>query len=179
MASEGLESDEVAVGAAEWHAAAVDLSERVDRLARNEGAEADLRRSRSGPEVGAVAPGRVDQPAVVSEKSGEVGGAEIGEDRIGAVGDGVDQTPALIVAEVGIGGRLQARSDACGSEAVELRAICRRRREPLELLAEIRRIAAAGIPVVKGTDKFKSYKRQSTVATASNAFLTNGDHVIF
>jgi 7,8-dihydropterin-6-yl-methyl-4-(beta-D-ribofuranosyl)aminobenzene 5'-phosphate synthase len=39
--------------------------------------------------------------------------------------------------------------------------------------------AAAGIPVVKGTDKYKSYKRQSTVATASNAFLTNGDHVIF
>ena len=39
--------------------------------------------------------------------------------------------------------------------------------------------AAAGVPVVKGTDKYKSYKRQSTVATASNAFLTNGDHVIF
>ena len=39
--------------------------------------------------------------------------------------------------------------------------------------------AAAGVPVVKGTDKYKSYKRQSTVATASNAFLTNGDHVVF
>jgi 7,8-dihydropterin-6-yl-methyl-4-(beta-D-ribofuranosyl)aminobenzene 5'-phosphate synthase len=39
--------------------------------------------------------------------------------------------------------------------------------------------AAAGIPVVKGTDKFKSYKRQSTVATASNAFLTNGDYIVF
>ena len=38
---------------------------------------------------------------------------------------------------------------------------------------------AAGVPVVKGTDKYKTYKRQSTVATASNAFLTNGDHVIF
>lgn len=39
--------------------------------------------------------------------------------------------------------------------------------------------AAAGVPVVKGTDKYKTYKRQSTVATASNAFLTNGDHVVF
>jgi len=39
--------------------------------------------------------------------------------------------------------------------------------------------AAAGVPVVKGTNKYKSYKRQSTVATASNAFLTNGDSVVF
>ena len=39
--------------------------------------------------------------------------------------------------------------------------------------------AAAGVPVVKGTDKYKSYKRQSTVATGSNAFLTNGDSVVF
>jgi len=39
--------------------------------------------------------------------------------------------------------------------------------------------AAAGIPVVKGTDKYKNYKRQSTVAKASNAFLTNGDHIVF
>jgi len=39
--------------------------------------------------------------------------------------------------------------------------------------------AAAGVPVVKGTDKFKTYKKQSTVATASNAFLTNGDSVVF
>jgi 7,8-dihydropterin-6-yl-methyl-4-(beta-D-ribofuranosyl)aminobenzene 5'-phosphate synthase len=39
--------------------------------------------------------------------------------------------------------------------------------------------AAAGVPVVKGTDKYKTYKRQSTVATASNAFLTNGDTIVF
>ena len=39
--------------------------------------------------------------------------------------------------------------------------------------------AAAGVPVVKGTNKYKSYKRQSTVATASNAFLTNGDTIVF
>ena len=39
--------------------------------------------------------------------------------------------------------------------------------------------AAAGVPVVKGTDKYKSYKRQSTVAKASNVFLTNGDSVVF
>ncbi|MGD1970583.1 MAG: MBL fold metallo-hydrolase [Desulfobacterales bacterium] len=39
--------------------------------------------------------------------------------------------------------------------------------------------AAAGVPVVKGTDKYKEYKRTSTVAKASNVFLTNGDHVVF
>jgi 7,8-dihydropterin-6-yl-methyl-4-(beta-D-ribofuranosyl)aminobenzene 5'-phosphate synthase len=39
--------------------------------------------------------------------------------------------------------------------------------------------AAAGVPVVKGTNKYKTYKRQSTVATASNAFLTNGDSIVF
>jgi 7,8-dihydropterin-6-yl-methyl-4-(beta-D-ribofuranosyl)aminobenzene 5'-phosphate synthase len=39
--------------------------------------------------------------------------------------------------------------------------------------------AQSGIPVVKGTDKFKSYKRTSTVAQASNVFLTNGDSVVF
>ena len=39
--------------------------------------------------------------------------------------------------------------------------------------------AAAGLPIVKGTDKFKSYKRTSTVAKASNVFLTNGDTVVF
>jgi 7,8-dihydropterin-6-yl-methyl-4-(beta-D-ribofuranosyl)aminobenzene 5'-phosphate synthase len=39
--------------------------------------------------------------------------------------------------------------------------------------------AAAGVPIVKGTDKFKTYKRTSTVATGSNAFLTNGDSVVF
>jgi len=39
--------------------------------------------------------------------------------------------------------------------------------------------AASGVPVVKGTNKYKTYKRQSTVATASNAFLTNGDTIVF
>ncbi|MBW2040937.1 MAG: MBL fold metallo-hydrolase [Deltaproteobacteria bacterium] len=39
--------------------------------------------------------------------------------------------------------------------------------------------AAAGIPVVKGTNKYKSYKKTSTVAKASNVFLTNGDTVVF
>lgn len=39
--------------------------------------------------------------------------------------------------------------------------------------------AAAGVPVVKGTNKYKTYKRQSSVATASNAFLTNGDSIVF
>jgi 7,8-dihydropterin-6-yl-methyl-4-(beta-D-ribofuranosyl)aminobenzene 5'-phosphate synthase len=32
---------------------------------------------------------------------------------------------------------------------------------------------------VKGTNKYKSYKKFSTVAKASNVFLTNGDQVIF
>ncbi len=39
--------------------------------------------------------------------------------------------------------------------------------------------AEAGVPIVKGTDKYKSYKRQSTVAKESNVFLTNGDSVTF
>ncbi len=39
--------------------------------------------------------------------------------------------------------------------------------------------AEAGVPVVKGTNKYKSYKRQSTVAKESNVFLTNGDSVTF
>jgi 7,8-dihydropterin-6-yl-methyl-4-(beta-D-ribofuranosyl)aminobenzene 5'-phosphate synthase len=39
--------------------------------------------------------------------------------------------------------------------------------------------AAAGVPVVKGTDKYKEYKKFSTVAKASNVFLTNGDQVVF
>ena len=39
--------------------------------------------------------------------------------------------------------------------------------------------AASGIPVVKGTDKYKTYKKYSTVAKASNVFLTNGDTVTF
>lgn len=39
--------------------------------------------------------------------------------------------------------------------------------------------AAAGVPVVKGTDKYKEYDRTSTVAKTSNVFLTNGDSVVF
>jgi 7,8-dihydropterin-6-yl-methyl-4-(beta-D-ribofuranosyl)aminobenzene 5'-phosphate synthase len=39
--------------------------------------------------------------------------------------------------------------------------------------------AESGIPVVKGTNKYKEYKKASTVAKASNVFLTNGDSVIF
>ncbi len=39
--------------------------------------------------------------------------------------------------------------------------------------------AEAGIPIVKGTDKYKSYKRQSSVAKDTNVFLTNGDTVTF
>ncbi len=39
--------------------------------------------------------------------------------------------------------------------------------------------AAAGVPIVKGTDAYKDYKRQSTVAKASNVFLMNGDSVVF
>jgi 7,8-dihydropterin-6-yl-methyl-4-(beta-D-ribofuranosyl)aminobenzene 5'-phosphate synthase len=37
----------------------------------------------------------------------------------------------------------------------------------------------SGIPVVKGTDKYKTYKKFSTVAKTSNVFLTNGDTVTF
>lgn len=39
--------------------------------------------------------------------------------------------------------------------------------------------AEAGVPIVKGTDKYKEYKRQSTVAKDTNVFLTNGDTVTF
>lgn len=39
--------------------------------------------------------------------------------------------------------------------------------------------AASGVPVVKGTDKYKDYKKYSTVAKTSNVFLTNGDYVTF
>jgi len=39
--------------------------------------------------------------------------------------------------------------------------------------------ASAGLPVVKGTDKYKTYKRFSTVAKATNVYMTNGDTVIF
>ena len=35
------------------------------------------------------------------------------------------------------------------------------------------------MPIVKGTDTYKTYKRQSLVARASNAYLTNGDSVLF
>ncbi len=39
--------------------------------------------------------------------------------------------------------------------------------------------AKAGLPIVKGTDTYKSYPKQSSVAKASNVFLTNGDTVVF
>jgi len=39
--------------------------------------------------------------------------------------------------------------------------------------------AAEGLPIVKGTDKYKTYKKFSTVAKSSNVFLTNGDTVTF
>ncbi len=39
--------------------------------------------------------------------------------------------------------------------------------------------AAAGLPIIKGTDRFRSYKKVSTVAKNSHAFLTNGDTVVF
>lgn len=39
--------------------------------------------------------------------------------------------------------------------------------------------AEAGVPIVKGTDKYKEYERQSTVAKDTNVFLTNGDTVTF
>lgn len=39
--------------------------------------------------------------------------------------------------------------------------------------------AEAGVPIVKGTNKYKEYKRQSTAAKESNVFLTNGDSVTF
>ena len=42
-----------------------------------------------------------------------------------------------------------------------------------------KKAASKGVPVVKGTNKYKSYKRVSTVADASNAFLTNGDSIVF
>lgn len=41
------------------------------------------------------------------------------------------------------------------------------------------RAAEAGLPIVKGTDTFKTYPRQSAVAKDSNVFLTNGDTVVF
>jgi len=41
------------------------------------------------------------------------------------------------------------------------------------------RASESGVPIVKGTDKYKTYKKQSAVAKASNVFLTNGDTVTF
>jgi 7,8-dihydropterin-6-yl-methyl-4-(beta-D-ribofuranosyl)aminobenzene 5'-phosphate synthase len=38
---------------------------------------------------------------------------------------------------------------------------------------------AAGVPMVKGTNKYKEYKRRSNAARESNAYLTNGDSVLF
>jgi 7,8-dihydropterin-6-yl-methyl-4-(beta-D-ribofuranosyl)aminobenzene 5'-phosphate synthase len=39
--------------------------------------------------------------------------------------------------------------------------------------------AQAGLPIVKGTDTYKTYKRVSSVAGSSNVFLANGDTVTF
>ncbi len=39
--------------------------------------------------------------------------------------------------------------------------------------------AAAGLPIVRGTDAFRDYPKVSTVAGSSNVFLTNGDAVTF
>jgi 7,8-dihydropterin-6-yl-methyl-4-(beta-D-ribofuranosyl)aminobenzene 5'-phosphate synthase len=39
--------------------------------------------------------------------------------------------------------------------------------------------ASAGLPIVKGTNTYKTYPKWSTVAKSSNVFLTNGDTVIF
>jgi len=39
--------------------------------------------------------------------------------------------------------------------------------------------AAAGVPIVRGTDKYKEYKRRSAVAKDSNVYLTNGDTITF
>jgi len=39
--------------------------------------------------------------------------------------------------------------------------------------------AKAGLPIVKGTNEYKTYPRQSSVAKDTNVFLTNGDTVIF
>lgn len=41
------------------------------------------------------------------------------------------------------------------------------------------RAVESGIPIVKGTNKYKEYKKQSSVAKASNVYLTNGDSVVF
>ncbi len=38
---------------------------------------------------------------------------------------------------------------------------------------------AAGIPIVKGTNRFREYRRQSATARDSNAYLTNGDSILF
>jgi hypothetical protein len=36
-----------------------------------------------------------------------------------------------------------------------------------------------GVPIVKGTDAYLSYPKQSTAAKGSHAFLGNGDSVAF
>jgi 7,8-dihydropterin-6-yl-methyl-4-(beta-D-ribofuranosyl)aminobenzene 5'-phosphate synthase len=41
------------------------------------------------------------------------------------------------------------------------------------------RAREAGVAIVKGTDKFREYKKISTVAKKSNVFLTNGDSITF
>jgi 7,8-dihydropterin-6-yl-methyl-4-(beta-D-ribofuranosyl)aminobenzene 5'-phosphate synthase len=41
------------------------------------------------------------------------------------------------------------------------------------------RAREAGIPIVRGTDKFRSYTKISTVAKGTNVFLTNGDSISF
>ena len=39
--------------------------------------------------------------------------------------------------------------------------------------------ATRGVPIITGTDTYKTYPKQSTAAKGSNAFLANGDCVTF
>ncbi|MGC8603166.1 MAG: MBL fold metallo-hydrolase, partial [Desulfomonilaceae bacterium] len=39
--------------------------------------------------------------------------------------------------------------------------------------------SADGLPIIKGTDKYKTYKKFSTSNKGNNVFLTNGDSVVF
>jgi len=39
--------------------------------------------------------------------------------------------------------------------------------------------AESGLPIVKGTDTYKSYPKKSSVARDTHAFLTNGDVIVF
>lgn len=41
------------------------------------------------------------------------------------------------------------------------------------------RAREAGVPIVRGTDTYKSYTKVSTVAKGTNVFLTNGDSITF